>query len=218
MCRYVFAMLTAMGIVALGALTACGSGSVNGPVTVAAGEKTGDVSTVNGSVTVENGATVASAMTVNGAVTLGSNVTAASVKTVNGPVKIGETTRVAGDVLTVNGSIVLEPSSDVGGKLTNVNGEIQLRSARVGNGITTVNADIDIGEGSHVEGGIHVDKPTFSSDSRKVPRIVIGPNATVNGPLRFEQQVKLYVSESAQVSGPIEGATAEKFSGSQPPG
>jgi hypothetical protein len=34
--------------------------------------------------------------------------------------------------------------------------------------------------------------------------------------LRFEHEVKLYISDSAQVSGPIDGATAEKFSGSQP--
>lgn len=218
MSRYVFTLVTAIGILALGALTGCGQGSINGPVTVAAGQKSGDVSTVNGAVTVEDGATVGSAMTVNGSVTLGAKVTASSVKTVNGSVKIGDTTRVSGDVTTVNGSVMLDPHADVTGKVTDVNGAIGLKSARIGNGIETVNADIDIGEGSHVEGGIHVDKANLSGNSQKIPRIVIGPNAVVNGTLRFEHEVKLYVSDSAQVSGPIEGAEAEKFSGSEPPG
>jgi hypothetical protein len=50
-----------------------------------------------------------------------------------------------------------------------------------------------------------------------VPRVVIGPNAMVNGGMTFEHAVNLYVSDTAQVNGPIEGATAQKFSGEQPP-
>jgi hypothetical protein len=213
--NFAVAMLIAAEIVLCGALAGCGAGSINGPVEVAAGQKTGDVSTVNGDVTVGDGATVGSAMTVNGSVSLGANVTGSSVKTVNGGIKLGDTSKVTGDLTTVNGPITLAAHSEVAGSVTNVNGPIKMISAHVGGGITTINADIDIEEGSHVEGGIHVDKATFNSE-RHVPRIVIGPNTVVNGPLRFEREVKLYVSDSAQVSGPIDGATAEKFSGSQP--
>jgi predicted acyltransferase (DUF342 family) len=219
MARYAFAAVMAGLIVLFGAVSACGAGSINGPITVAAGQKTGDVSTVNGSVTVEDGATVGSAATVNGAVSLGSNVTARSVKTVNGQVKLGASSRVSGDVMTVNGSVDLDNRADITGKITNVNGGIRLTSAHVGGGITTVNGDIDVGRDSQVDGGIRVKKPDFSTDSDRRPsRVVIGPNATVNGGLHFEREVKLYVSESARVNGEIEGATAEKFSGDQPPG
>jgi DUF4097 and DUF4098 domain-containing protein YvlB len=209
-------------VVGLCTLTACGTNSVNGSISIAAGQKSGDVATVNGEVSVGDGATVGSTMTVNGGVKLGSHVAAQSLKTVNGEISLGDATKVSDGVMTVNGALMLDKGVDVGGKLANVNGAIRLVSAHVGGGITTVNGDIEVGGGSRVEGGIHVEKPDFSSDNfkkdRKVPRIVIGPGAVVEGPLRFEREVKLYVSDSATVSGPIEGATAEKFSGDQPPG
>jgi hypothetical protein len=63
-----------------------------------------------------------------------------------------------------------------------------------------------------------VEKSTgwFNWDPRK-PRIVIGPGAVVEGPLRFEREVRLYVSDKATV-GPVTGATAIAFTGAQPPG
>jgi DUF4097 and DUF4098 domain-containing protein YvlB len=216
MARYAFAIPAA--VLAFGALGGCWNGSINGPVTVAAGQKTGDVSTVNGEVNVGDGATIGAAMTVNGPVTLGSQVTAQSVKTVNGAVRIGQTSKLSGGVKTVNGGVTLDSNVDMEGGIANINGAIRLTSAHIGGGITTINGDIDIGSGSRVDGGIHVEAPEVSVDSGShVPRIVIGPNAVVNGGMTFEHKVKLYISDSAQVNGAIEGATAEKFSGDQPP-
>jgi DUF4097 and DUF4098 domain-containing protein YvlB len=215
MARFALASVTAL---VLAGVAGCGNGSINGPVSVAAGQKTGDISAVNGSVNIGDGATVQSAMTVNGPVTLGSDVTAQSVKTVNGEVKVGRGSKISGGVKTVNGAVILDSNVDVQGEIANINGAIRLTSAHVGGGIKTINADIDVGSGSRVEGGIHVEKPGISTDSdAHVPRIVIGPNATVNGGMTFERNVRLYVSDSAQIGGPIEGATPEKFSGDQPP-
>jgi DUF4097 and DUF4098 domain-containing protein YvlB len=217
MARHALAAFTVVLVIASGTLAGCGSGSINGPVNVAAGERTGDVATVNGEVNVGDGATVGSASTVNGSVSLGSNVTAQSVKTVNGEIKVGASAKVNGSVKTVNGAVTLDRDAEVTGALANINGSIMLKSARVGGGIRTVNASIDVGSGSHVEGGLHVERPEGAIDSGShVPRIVIGPNAVVNGGMTFEHPVKLYVSESAQISGSIDGATPEKFSGEQP--
>jgi len=123
----------------------------------------------------------------------------------------------------VNGSMTLAPGATVGGKLTNVNGHIAVTDAHVGGGIETANGNIDITGKSVVDGGITVKKPkhggffgiSFGSDC--VPRIVIGPGATVNGPLTFERKVNLYISDQAHVSGTVSGATAVKFSGDTPP-
>jgi hypothetical protein len=131
---------------------------------------------------------------------------------------IGQASKLSGGVKTVNGGVTLDSNADVGGDIANINGAIRLTSAHVGGGITTINGDIDIGSGSHVDGGIHVEKPDISTDSgSRVPRIVIGPNTVVNGGMTFEHKVSLYISDSAQVNGAIEGATAEKFSGAEPP-
>jgi hypothetical protein len=120
----------------------------------------------------------------------------------------------------VNGELTLGKGADIGGRLSNINGAILVASAHVAGGISTVNGDIDLRDGSHVEGGIHVELPTLDvndSNRHDIPRVVIGPNVIVQGPLKFEHEVKLYVSDSATI-GPVEGATAEKFSGDQPPG
>ncbi|HEY4291778.1 hypothetical protein [Luteibacter sp.] len=191
---------------------------VNGTASVDAGQHAGDVHTVNGSVRIGDRAVVQKASTVNGSVELGNEATATIVKSVNGAVTLGEKSRVSEEVETVNGRVRLKPGADVKGHLSNVNGEISLDRAHVGGGIETDNADVTIGEGSKVEGGLIVKKPTmswFSSNSDRVPKIVIGPHAVVQGTLTFEREVELYVSDSATV-GKIEGATAKKFSGATP--
>lgn len=190
---------------------------VNGSATVEAGQHAGDVHTVNGSVRIGDRAVVQKASTVNGAVELGESATATIVKSVNGAVTLHAGSKVSDEVETVNGKVQLEKGADVKGPLSNVNGEISLNQAHVGGGIETTNADITIGEGSRVEGGILVKKPTMSwfSSNDRVPKIVIGPHAIVQGTLTFERDVELYVSDSATV-GKIVGATPKKFSGNAP--
>jgi len=217
MTRYItVAKTTALALV-VAALAGCGLNSVNGPVSVPAGAKQGDVGTVNGSVSVGEGATVEKAMTVNGGVKLGARAVAKSAKTVNGEITLGDSAKVTEGVFTVNGGLKLENGVSVGEGVGNVNGDISMTSAHVGGRIETVNGDIDVMGTSRVDGGIHVGRGDNDNPNNRPPRIVIGPGATVNGKLVFERPVTLYVSESATVSGPIEGATAQKFSGDRPP-
>lgn len=201
-----------------GDVTADGSGAntVNGSIHVPAGSRSGAVATVNGSIRIDDNATVGSAGTVNGSVALGAHSTADSVGTVNGSITLGEGARVVRDVTTVNGAMTLKNGADVGGPLSNVNGRIALNDAHVAGGLRTVDGDIDVGGGSHVEGGIIVRHSGgwFNFSTHK-PRIVIGPGAVVQGDLRFERAVELYVSDSA-TTGPITGATAVRFAGASP--
>lgn len=191
---------------------------VNGTAQVEAGQHAGDVSSVNGSVRVGDRAVVKEASTVNGAVELGESASATKAETVNGTVTLHEKAQVSGTVETVNGRLKLERGADVRGQVSNVNGDITVDGAHIGGGIETTNADITIGEGSKVEGGILVKKPGmswFSNSNNRIPKVVIGPHAVVQGTMKFEREVELYVSDSATV-GRIEGATAKKFSGSAP--
>jgi len=105
--------------------------------------------------------------------------------------------------------------------ITTVNGAIGLVGTDLAGGIDTVNGDITVGVGSHVHGGIKVEKPGTSwmpihIGKHTPPRIIIGPNAIVDGPLVFEREVKLYVHSSARI-GSVTGASAVRFSGAQPP-
>lgn len=190
---------------------------VNGTARVEAGQHAGDVSTVNGAVRIGDNATVQDASTVNGAVELGTHVQAGSLDTVNGSVTVGDDSRVRGKVEAVNGTIRLDHGAEVGGHVSNVNGSIALDDAHVAGGLETVGGDITVGAGSHVEGGILVDKPGgwFHFGDSRPPHVVIGPHAVVQGTLEFRREVVLQVSDSAQI-GPVKGATPVKFSGAQP--
>ena len=103
-----------------------------------------------------------------------------------------------------------------------MNGAIGIVATELGSGIETVNGDITVGVGSHLKGGIKVVKPHrnnwggFVRGKPKIPRIVIGPDARVDGSLVFEREVKLYVHSSARI-GSVRGATAIRFDGAAPP-
>jgi len=197
--------------------TQSGANTVNGSILVPANLHSGMLETVNGSIHIDDNAIVTKAGTVNGSIDLGAHAAADSLTTVNGEITVADGARVAGRVTTVNGTMRLKSGADVSGSVHNVNGHIVLTGAHVGGGLQTVSGDIDIVAGSHVEGGILVEQSNgwFNFNPRK-PRIVIGPGAVVQGDLRFERPVQLYISDKATV-GAITGATPIHFSGDNPP-
>jgi DUF4097 and DUF4098 domain-containing protein YvlB len=191
--------------------------SVNGSVDVPRGAKRGEVTTVNGSIRIGDDASVSSAHTVNGDIRVGTHATADSVHTVNGAITLGAGARVNTTVTTVNGALALHDDAEVAGAVSSVNGDITLTAAHVAGGLKTVNGDISLRGNSRIEGGILVRKPEFSLFhwESSGPRIVIGPGAMVSGSLRFEREVRLYVSDRATI-GPVTGATPIRFAGETP--
>jgi len=214
-------LLTAL--VVLVALAGCGyngddSTKINGSIHVPAGKQTDAVATVNGSIQVDDNAVITSAKTVNGSVHLGNHATGTSLASVNGAISLGAGAHVSGSVASVNGELTLGEGSEVAGAISNVNGEITLTGAHVAGGIRTINGSMNITGASHVEGGILVKQPSglVVETNRDIPRIVIGPGATVQGELRFERKVQLYVSDKATI-GTVSGATPIPFTGDTPP-
>lgn len=185
---------------------------VNGSITAEAGQAYGDLETVNGSIRVGAGATTHSIETVNGGITIDEGARTGSVSTVNGKIVLGQRVIAGGNLETVNGSIFVDRGSQIEGGVETVNGGIGLVETRLRNGIETVNGDITVGVGSQVDGGIHVEKPSFniSLSAPRKPRVIIGPNASVSGELRFEREVTLYVHRTASI-GPVSGAVAVAF-------
>ena len=193
---------------------------VNGSITASAGEAYGDLSTVNGGIDLESGARAGDVETVNGGIEAADNVGARSVSTVNGAIRFGKQARIDGDVETVNGGIFIDRGGNVRNDVTTVNGAIGLVDTDLGGGIETVNGDVTVGVGSHVKGGIHVEKPTGNYGvqwgKQRIPRIVIGPNAVVDGALLFERDVVLYVHDTARI-GSVRGATPKSYNTATPP-
>ena len=210
-------------LAAMMALGGCGyngdeSTKINGSIHVPAGKQPDAVATVNGSIQVDDNAAITSAKTVNGSVHLGNHATGTSLASVNGAISLGAGAHVSGSVASVNGELTLGEGAEVAGALSNVNGEIMLTGAHVGGGIRTINGSMNITGASHVEGGILMKQPSglVVETNKDVPRIVIGPGATVQGELRFERKVQLYVSDKATI-GTVTGATPIPFTGDTPP-
>ncbi|WP_228482066.1 hypothetical protein [Lysobacter sp. H21R4] len=190
---------------------------VTGSVDVAADARVGDVDTVNGSIAIDTNAQAGAVSTVNGSIKLADGVRAGELSTVNGSVRAGRNVR-TGEVSTVNGQIFIDRGSNVAGDLSTVNGAIGLVGTRVEGDIEMVNGDLTVGANSHVLGGIHYDKPGFQwlSLGKKLPRVVVGPAAQVDGDMVFERDVDLYVHQSARI-GKVTGATAKTWSGDKAP-
>jgi len=131
---------------------------------------------------------------------------------INQSVQIEDGSRVEGNVGTVNGRIEIESGSRIMGEVAAVNGAITLTNARIGS-LHGGNGDISVLGGSVIDGELRV-RETRNEPSEP-PRVVIGRNARVGGPLVFEQGVDLHVHESAEI-GAIEGAEARFFSGDEP--
>ena len=193
---------------------------INSSITAQAGQAYGDLSTVNGSIRIEANARVRDADTVNGSIRLADDVHSGGLSTVNGSIHVGPRARIDGGVETVNGGVFVDRGVRVQRGIETVNGAIGVVDTDLGGGIATVNGDITVGVGSHVKGGIHVEKPGKNWGIRlgkpKVPRVVIGPNAVVDGALVFEREVTLYVHQSARI-GAVSGATAQRYTSASPP-
>lgn len=200
-----------------------GATSVNGSISV--GENatvTGNLKTVNGSIRIDEGATIEKATTVNGGVRLADGVKAESLTTVNGSINVGENGVVDGEVSAVNGRISLSSGSTVSSDVGNVNGQIGLAGTQVSGDLSTVNGDIELSDGAVVKGDLVVEKPnnwSWGKEKSRKPRIVIGPGSRVEGTIRLERVVELFISESAEVgdiSGEMSMDDAVRFSGEHP--
>jgi hypothetical protein len=107
--------------------------------------------------------------------------------------------------------------ADDGNELRKINGSVHVVAGQVPSVAETVNGGISIYGASRVKGGILVKRANgIINFGNNVPRIEIGPGATVQGDLRFEREVKLYVSDKATI-GPVTGATPIPFTGDTAP-
>lgn len=189
---------------------------VNGSISAEAGQRYGDLETVNGSIHVGRGTGAKDVQTVNGSITLDDQSKVRSVETVNGAISAGQNIDILRGAETVNGRIRVGFHSHIGGDVSTVNGGIVLQQTQVDGELSTVGGDITVGADTVVNGGIHVDKPHGISWGRqRIPRIVIGPNAVVQGPLRFERKVELFVHPSAK-TGAVTGATVQQWTDTLP--
>jgi len=191
---------------------------VNGSITAEAGQTYGELQTVNGAIRISAGASTQDAGTVNGSINVGKGANTGGLETVNGSIRVDRDVTVDGGIETVNGGVFVDRGGRVKGGVETVNGSIGLVGTQLGKGIQTVGGDITVGADSVVRGGIKIQKNQswLKNNSKRDPRVIIGPNAVVEGPLVFDRPVSLHVHRSARI-GPVTGASARIFEGDVAP-
>jgi len=200
-----------------------GASTVNGSVSVGEGAVvTGTLKTVNGKIRVDENATIEDATTVNGSLSIADNVKARDLTTVNGSVSVGEGSTVSGEISAVNGRIKLESDATVESDVGNVNGDIEFEGSEVGGNVKTVSGDVDLRDAAVIKGFLIIEKPSmwgWGNKKSRVPTVTIGPGSRVEGKILLEREIKLYISESAEVGG-VEGemsmSDAIRFEGTRP--
>ncbi len=194
--------------------------TVGGSITVGRGATvSGPLETVNGSIRIDEDASVRDAETVNGKLRVAAGASTGDLSTVNGGIRLAERVRVDGSVGAVNGGIDIRTGATVREDVGNVNGKIGIVGAEVGGDLETVNGDVTL-EGEAVIGGdLVVEKSRGANWLSKPPRVVIGPGSRVQGEIRLEREVELYISDTAEVGG-VTGVMgmedAVRFSGERP--
>lgn len=190
---------------------------VNGRIEIGADCRVnGQVSNVNGLIQVGSGTQVLAISNVNGRITLADEVEVdGDISSVNGRIELGDNSRVSGGIESVNGRISAADGVSIGGTVSAVNGNIEMRGARAA-GLVTNNSDIRLETGTVIEGELRVRKSQgVSFNAGSPPKVIVGRNVRIEGPLTFERDVELYVHESASV-GEITGAEAVRYSGETP--
>jgi predicted acyltransferase (DUF342 family) len=205
------------GIQTKGQSTVNGSISVGNDVVIS-----GSLESVNGSIEVGDNTQLRDASVVNGKVSLGDGITADDVGSVNGKIRIGKNAKISGDISAVNGGIDLRPGSSVAHDVSNVNGEITIEGTEIGGNLSTVTGDILLTQDSVLRGDLIIEKPGNSwgrDKQRDKPQIVIGPGTKVVGKIIAEQEIELFVSNTAEIGGVSGKASmdqAVRFSGDRP--
>ncbi len=182
---------------------------INRGITIESADRVGDVSSINGGIRINDGASAFEVSTVNGGITIGDGAQVSEAETVNGRIRVGSDVQVQGSLDTVNGSIQTENGTEVSRNIETVNGSIKIRNTLVGKDIETSNGNIDILEGSVVEGDVIIRGKRrwwdrFFDFSRSEPEITIDSDSSVLGTIHLYQEADLNIADEAFVGDIVE--------------
>ncbi len=175
---------------------------INSGITVEAEDRVGDVSTINGGIRLDYGANAQEVATVNGGIGLEDGVVVVLAESVNGGIRVGENVTVNGGIRTAAGTVVED-------RVVTVNGRVRLHNTQVGRDVQSSNGNIEIREGSAIEGDIIIKGRRRWWDrlfgfSRRPPEITIDSSSTVRGDIHLHRQTELNIADGAEVGEIIE--------------
>ncbi len=175
---------------------------INRSISIDSEEIVGDLSSVNGGIRIAGGASAEKVSTVNGSVDIDDGVQLRSATTVNGGISVGSNVSISDSLETVNGGISTRNGTTIGGSVETVNGRVRLRNTEVGGNVETSNGDIDVLDGSWIEGDIVIKGrrhwwDRFFDFSNRLPEITIDFGSEVIGDIHLYREVELNIANGA---------------------
>lgn len=178
---------------------------INGSIEVGARESVGRVSSINGSLRLSAGVQAGELHTVNGGIMVAEDCRIDSAESVNGGIELAGGVQVAGDVRTINGRVRLGPASRIAGGVSTVNGGISLQGAGVEGPLRAKSGDIELLDGSVVEGDIVFEggrgwwQGLLGQVWEQSPVLRIDASSAVRGRIHLYREVELRIHEDAEV-------------------
>ncbi|MEQ8822698.1 MAG: hypothetical protein RLY93_20870 [Sumerlaeia bacterium] len=188
-------------------------GIVSGNLTIGEGGSTGPIEMTSGNVTLAGSNFVEGSIeSVSGNVTGGENVSVSrNVEVLSGNIAFGPESKVGGRVESISGTVTLD-GVRVSDKVDTVSGAITIRGGKVKGGVKSAFGDITLADGAKVEEGVSIYRNDRLPQSPPgPPRILIGPDVEIEGGLKFERPVELFVHPSASIGGEIQGAEPRPY-------
>ena len=182
---------------------------INGGIRVAANEAVGNVSSVNGGIAIRQGDSAFDVETVNGGIEIEDDVEISQAETVNGGIRLGRDVKVNGSLNSVNGGILTGDGTVVERGISSVNGKIRLDNTTVGEDLETVSGDIELRDGTVIEGDLIVKRnhswlTRFFSFNRNQTSVTIDSTSSVRGDIHLYREVELRIDDGAEVGEIIE--------------
>jgi len=150
------------------------------------------------------------ARSVNGGIRVGDDTQTEDLTSVNGRVRVGDRVTVDGDLYSVNGDIETGEGSQINGNVETVNGEIDLTGTTVYRDLETVHGGVTLDRESHIKGDLIIKKVHGNhNDNNKPLEIDIRNGSVVEGNIDVEdddRKVVVRLSSGGKVMGEIRGA------------
>ncbi|MCK5147336.1 hypothetical protein KAR48_11305 [bacterium] len=179
--------------------------SINKSVYVEDGERRrSGLTSINGNVTIGDECVIrGTCRSVNGTIRIGWNSKTGGLQAVNGSITVGKETNINGSIRSVNGSVRCSRDVTIRGDINSVNGDIKITATRVEEDIVTRNGDIDILDGSEVDGDIRIKRRKGSKNFKHIT-IHISGNSIVHGDIINEDRhtdVSVILKEGGRING-----------------
>lgn len=158
-----------------------------------------DLRTVDGAIYVLDDMRVRDIRNINGVTVVESNGRARNLNAVNGNIRVRGESLVTGHIKNVSGDVMIDGNSNIKGTISTTSGDLTIANSMVNERVTTSHGNVSI-HNSRLNGDLMIrNRPNFFSPQH--PKVVIGPNSSIQGSIIAPIKTEILIHTSSSVGG-----------------